>query len=98
MRGVLKPVLDEFAVTFTVLHGFGSATSLHDLAIESNTDGERLLEILYVGDFDPSGMHMSEVDLPGRLARYGGVAVINRIALAEEDCTGDLPSFGIETK
>jgi hypothetical protein len=26
--------------------------------------------ILYIGDFDPSGMYMSQVDLPKRLVRY----------------------------
>ncbi len=78
--GVVRPVLDEFAVGFQVLHGFGSATSLHDVAEESLT-GDRYLEILYIGDFDPSGMHMSEVDLPGRVEKYGGVVDITRIAL-----------------
>jgi hypothetical protein len=95
--GIVRPVLDEFAVGFKVLHGFGSATALHDVAEESLTD-ERHLEILYIGDFDPSGMHMSEVDLPGRVEKYGGVVDITRIALTRVDCTDGLPSFGVETK
>jgi hypothetical protein len=32
----------------------------------------RPLHILYVGDYDPSGMCMSEVDLPKRLKKYYG--------------------------
>jgi len=95
--GIVRPVLNEFAVSFQVLHGFGSATALHDVAQESLT-GERCLEILYVGDFDPSGMHMSEVDLPGRVEKYGGVVDITRIALTRPDCTDALPSFSVETK
>jgi hypothetical protein len=95
--GIVRPVLDEFAVGFQVLHGFGSATSLHDVAEESLT-GERYLEILYIGDFDPSGMHMSEVDLPGRIEKYGGVVDITRIALTRPDCTDALPSFSVDTK
>jgi hypothetical protein len=95
--GIVRPVLDEFAVGFQVLHGFGSATSLHDVAEESLT-GERYLEILYIGDFDPSGMHMSEVDLPGRIEKYGGVVDITRIALTSADCTAALPSFSVDTK
>jgi hypothetical protein len=95
--GIVRPVLDEFAVGFQVLHGFGSATALHDVAEESLT-GERPLEILYIGDFDPSGMHMSEVDLPGRVEKYGGVVDITRIALTRADCTAALPSFPVETK
>jgi hypothetical protein len=95
--GVVRPVLKEFAVDFQVLHGFGSATSLYDVASESLTD-ERDLEILYIGDFDPSGMHMSEEDLPVRIERYGGIATITRIALTNDDCTDDLPWFDFETK
>jgi hypothetical protein len=96
--GIVRPVLNEFAVSFRVLHGFNSATASHDVADESLTDENRDLEILYVGDFDPSGMFMSQVDLPGRLARYGGSATICRIALVREDCTEELPSFSAETK
>ncbi|HEV7910053.1 MAG TPA: hypothetical protein VGP28_02990 [Methylocella sp.] len=95
--GVVRPVLNEFAVGFQVLHGFGSATSVHDVAEESLT-GDRDLEILYIGDFDPSGMYMSEVDLPGRIQKYEGNATITRIALTEADCTEALPAFAIETK
>ena len=95
--GIVRPILDEFAAGFQVLHGFGSATSLHDVAEESLT-GERYLEILYIGDFDPSGMHMSEVDLPGRVEKYGGVVDITRIALTWADCTDALSPFSVETK
>jgi hypothetical protein len=28
--------------------------------------------VLYVGDFDPSGMYMPEEDLPARFAKYDG--------------------------
>jgi hypothetical protein len=94
--GIVRPVLNEFAVNFKILHGFGSATSLHSVAQESLTD-DRTLEILYIGDFDPSGMHMSEVDLPDRIRRYGGLVNITRIALTRADC-GGLPSFDAETK
>ena len=69
VRGVLAPVLDEYGVGFRVMHGFSSATAVHDVA--QGGDG-RLLVVLYVGDCDPSGMHMSERDLPERLEEYGG--------------------------
>jgi hypothetical protein len=73
VRGVLQPVLDHYAVGFRVVHGFSSATLIHDVA--ADYDG-RVLIVLYVGDFDPSGMFMSEEDLPARLrirrrARHG---------------------------
>jgi hypothetical protein len=96
VRGVLAPVLNEFAVTFRVLHGFGSATALHDIAEETQDRG-RLLEVFYVGDYDPSGLHMSEMDLPNRLERYEGSVILTRIALTRADGYR-LPSFPLETK
>ena len=90
VRGVLQPVLDQYAVGFRVMHGFSSATTVHDVA--QDDDGRPLI-ILYVGDFDPSGMFMSEEDLPNRLAEYGGDHVtLKRIALTREHVSG-LPSF-----
>lgn len=98
MRGVLAPVLSRFAVTFRVFHGYGSATSVYDVASETE-DMDRPLIVLYVGDYDPSGLHMSEVDLPDRLHRYDGNVALIRIALTQEDvAAGDLPSFEAETK
>ncbi len=41
---------------------------------------------------------MSEVDLPGRVKKYGGVVDITRIALTSAHCTDALPSFSVETK
>lgn len=49
IRGVLAPVLDEFAVTFSVKHGFDSATSINNVAVETGGN-ERPLIVLYVGD------------------------------------------------
>jgi hypothetical protein len=95
VRGVLAPVLDEYAVGFNVLHGFSSATSIYDAA---QSDNVRPLIVLYVGDWDPSGLCMSERDLPERLARYGGDHItLKRIALTEDQLTG-LPSFAAADK
>src|SRR5262249_8564179 len=69
IRGTLEPVLDEFEVAFRVMHGFGSATALHDVA-ELIDEDDRELVILYVGDWDPSGLYMSEEDIPNRLTEY----------------------------
>ena len=52
LRGVLAPVLDKYGVGFRVMHGFSSATVVHDIAEDG--DGRRLIA-LYVGDWDPSG-------------------------------------------
>jgi hypothetical protein len=95
VRGVLAPVLDEYQVGFRVMHGFSGATTVHDVAED---DDGRDLVALYVGDFDPSGLFMSEVDLPGRLDKYGGAHVeVRRIALTREQVRS-LPSFPASDK
>jgi hypothetical protein len=94
VRGVLAPVLNELGVGFRVMHGFSSATAVYDIA--QDDDGRPLI-ILYVGDYDPSGMYMSEIDLPERIANYGGDHVeVRRIALTERH--HDLPWFPASDK
>jgi hypothetical protein len=95
VRGVLAPVLDQYGVGFRVMHGFSGATTVYDVA--QDYDG-RPLVVLYVGDWDPSGLCMSEQDLPDRIAKYGGNHVIlKRIALTREHLAG-LPSFPASNK
>jgi hypothetical protein len=90
VRGVLAPVLDDYAVGFLPVHGFSSATAAHDIA--EDDDGRDLI-VLYVGDLDPSGMYMSEADLLARFAKYDGDHIkLKRIALTVEQLEG-LPSF-----
>ena len=71
VRGTLAPVLNTYGVTFRVMHGYGSTTVIHDVAEES-AERDQPTVALYVGDWDCSGLHMSEVDLPTRITRYGG--------------------------
>jgi hypothetical protein len=95
VRGVLTPVLDQYAVGFNPVHGFTSATDAHNAA--EDDDGRPLI-VLYVGDIDPSGMFMSEKDLPSRLSEYGGHHItVRRIALTREQVIG-LPSFPASDK
>jgi hypothetical protein len=95
VRGVLAPVLDQYGVGFRVLHGFSGATTVHEVAED---DDGRPLNVLYVGDYDPSEMYMSERDLPDRLAKYDGDHVeVKRIALLREDVEG-LISFPASDK
>jgi hypothetical protein len=52
------------------MHGFSSATVVHDIADDRDA---RPLTALYVGDWDPSGLYMSVLDLPetaGKLRRH----------------------------
>jgi hypothetical protein len=95
VRGVLRPVLDHYGVGFLVLHGFSGATTIYNIA--QDDDGRPLI-VLYVGDFDPSGLFMSQCDIPARLVKYGGDFVeLRRIALLRHHLDG-LPSFPASDK
>jgi hypothetical protein len=97
VRGVLAPVLDKYGVGFRALHGFNSATVVHDVAVDRDLADNRPLIALYVGDYDPSGMCMTE-ELPNWLERYGGTHVqLRRVALLREHVT-NLPSFPASDK
>lgn len=98
VRGTLAPVLNDYGITFRVMHGYSSATTLHQIAQE--TAGRVFpLRVFYAGDWDPSGLHMSEIDLPNRLEEFGARVALSRIALTETDVThGNLPWFEAATK
>ena len=97
IRGTLAPILHEYGITFRVMHGYGSSTAIYQAAQDSLV-GNKRLTILYVGDWDPSGLHMSNVDLPHRLVEYGGRVQVIRLALTSGDVSGDLPSFDANSK
>ncbi len=97
IRGTIAPVLHKFGVTFRVMHGFASSTAVHQIAAETQGT-EKRLTVLYAGDWDPSGLHMSDEDLPSRLEEYGGRVDLLRLALTEADTTSGLPSFRADTK
>lgn len=84
MRGTLRPVLDAYGVGFRVMHGFSSATAMMEIAAATKDDVTPRLA-LYLGDWDPSGMHMSEVDIPARLTKYGARVDVVRVALTSGD-------------
>lgn len=66
------------------MHGFGSATAMMEIAVATQHDPVPRL-VLYLGDWDPSGMHMSEVDIPARLTEYGARVEVGRLALTAAD-------------
>jgi hypothetical protein len=96
VQGVLAPVLNALGVTFRIMKGFGSFTAVMQAA-DDDMSIEKPTVALYIGDWDPSGLYMSEVDLPDRLERYGGQQELKRIAIVQED-TPHLPHFDVATK
>lgn len=98
VRGTLDPILTEYGLPFRVMHGYSSATTIYDVAEQTRRSNKPLV-ILYVGDWDPSGLNMSEKDIPDRLKRYDGEATIERVALTEYDVSArGLPSFEAASK
>jgi hypothetical protein len=92
VSGTLRPLIRHYGVGYRSMHGFTSATKIHDIA-ELTLSIEKPLRVLYVGDFDPSGMAMSETDIQARLDAYGAEDFsIWRVALTRDD-TARLPSF-----
>lgn len=71
VEGTISPILEKYEVPFQFIHGFSSFTAANNMA-DANLNREQRTLILYIGDYDPSGMFMSESDLPRRLARYSG--------------------------
>jgi hypothetical protein len=99
VKGTLATVLEDLGIDFQPMHGYSSATKPHELALEAQTRRQPLVK-LYLGDWDPSGLHMSQVDAPRRLEKYGGGAIEwRRIALTPELIREhNLPGFDVDTK
>jgi hypothetical protein len=98
VRGTLARILKKYGLTFRVMHGYSSATVVNDVS-DMSLYFEMPTLALYVGDWGCSGLHMSEVDLPRRIAEYGGSVIVERIALTLDDVANrGLPSFAASTK
>jgi hypothetical protein len=88
-------VLDRYAVGFRVMHGFSPKGLVREVA--EDADGRDMV-VLYVGDYDPSGLFMSECDLPQRLEKYEGHHVeLRRVALTVLQASA-LPCFPASDK
>jgi hypothetical protein len=84
VAGVLAPILREYEVEFLPVHGNNSTTKIHDAAAAQIRDG-RPWVVLYIGDWDPAGCYMSEVDAPKRVQKYHADIRIERVALLGPD-------------
>ena len=94
MAPQLRRVADDYSVPVLSSGGFDSITAKHEQARKLGG-----YHVLHIGDYDPSGLHMSMVDAPRRLDRYDGSVDIERIALTDDDAPGgNLPHFEASTK
>jgi hypothetical protein len=97
VEGTLRPVLEKYEVPFQVLHGWSGATPVRDAA-QANLHREQDTLILYVGDYDPSGMGMSELDLPRRLFRYSSDDPTDNKDIEPEDAREILAGVRLEIR
>jgi hypothetical protein len=84
VSGILAPILSEYQVEFLAVHGNNSTSRIREAAVAQQHDG-RPWVVIYVGDWDPSGCYMSEVDAPQRLQKYGATIELKRVALLASD-------------
>ena len=80
VSGILEPVAREYGIPYLAMRGFGSFTAVYRATQRTNGTPAR---IIYVGDFDPSGVEMDN-DLNSRLSRMGADARIVRVALTRD--------------
>jgi hypothetical protein len=66
--GSIEGVASKFGVTIYTIRGFASKTRAHDigLACREAVDADKQVHILYLGDFDPSGVSM-QADVARRI-------------------------------
>lgn len=87
LAGVLGPISNDYHVPLLSTRGYNSATAMKDAAdrILRATRAQKHVVIAYVGDFDPSGLHMV-TNARERLLEFGcseGI-VIRRVAITRE--------------
>ena len=74
----------DYGVSVLSSGGFDSVTTKHNLA--SEIADHEAVEILHIGDHDPSGVHMVkslDEDLDAFVAHYGGDVTVTRLAVTK---------------
>lgn len=77
ISNVLKRRTHHYGIPLMVNRGYSSTTAMHDAyqRMESAAADGKDCHILYLGDFDPSGLDMVLNDIPGRLNEQFGTSV-----------------------
>ncbi len=85
LSGVLKRITEHYGIYIMVNRGYSSCTAMHDAYVRFKRQANMGKEtsILYLGDFDPSGLDMVR-DIKGRLEEFGVYPNIQPIALTME--------------
>ncbi len=92
LEGVLIPVCDELDVRFSANKGYSSQSAMYRAGkrMEDAWLAGKSVHVLYLGDFDPSGLDMDR-DIEERMSMFGQDEVpVSRLALT----TGQIDQYG----
>lgn len=79
LSGVIRPICEEYGVTYVACRGFPSITLRYESALVFRR-AEKPVQIYYFGDHDPSGRAISD-NLEGELRQHGADVTVRRVAL-----------------
>lgn len=81
LSSLFQAVTDKWGVDLVVCRGYPSLTLLHDASVVLNDDDSKDLQIIYFGDFDPSGADIERNVGESLDADFNVVMDIERIAI-----------------
>ncbi len=82
LSGVIRPICEEYGVTYVACRGFPSITLRYDSARVFRQAGKPV-HVYYFGDHDPSGRAISD-NLERELRQHGADVAVTRVALEPE--------------
>ena len=83
LADVVKSAAWKYGVTSFACKGYPSITAMYDTAERMKAHSKQQCTILYLGDFDPSGMDMVD-NIIKQMATFGANVAVERIALNME--------------
>lgn len=85
LSGVLKRITSYYHINLMVNRGYSSCTAIHDAykRFEKQEDLGKQVHILYLGDYDPSGLDMIR-DIRERLEEFGVNPTVKPIGLTRK--------------
>jgi len=88
LSGIFMDALNTYGVTLNVGKGYDGWSSIHNAATRwgagDGTDGGPAVQVIYFGDFDPSGEDMLR-SLRERLGKLGSHPSFKKVAILRED-------------
>lgn len=86
LSAVFTPITDQYHVLLMANHGYPSITVIHDASVRFKQAAERgkACTVLYFGDHDPSGLHMTDSIGETLNSTFGCSVTVIRVALTTE--------------